>query len=163
MKGQLVFEFVLATLFFLAIVVYTINYLNTTVYLFSMDHYSDSLESKAWQVSELIARSGGNWSGFPPGPPVAIGISDEWPLLNVSKISFLQQYCAIDRSGMMRLLDLDIDYHGIRIEINKTSSGGESNLLDCGFLSEGTQAAKVTRLGVSDIDGSLLRLNVWYW
>ena len=32
MKGQMVFEFVIATLFFLGIVMYTINVLNTSIF-----------------------------------------------------------------------------------------------------------------------------------
>ena len=159
MKGQLVFEFVIAAMFFLAMIMYTINYLNNTVFLYSSDYYANTLESKAWQVSEILMRNRGVWSGDPPNMvPSVIGLAGDWPVINESKILSLNQFCVNYRSDLMNLLDIDPELHGIRIEINESGS----ILAACGSLPEGIQNAEVTRFGVSE-SGKLLRVRVWYW
>ncbi len=164
MKGQLVFEFVVATLFFLAIIMYTINYLNSTVFLYSSDHYTNTLESKAWQVSEMLVRSQGDWSGIPPNMvPSAIGFAEEWPKLSEDKIKSLDNWCPANMEEMTGLLNVDSRIHGIRLEINKSVSGSEVTLLECGSLASGIQNARATRFGISDVDQKLLKIGVWYW
>jgi hypothetical protein len=162
MKGQLVFEFVVAALFFLAIIIYTINYLNSTVFLYTSDYYENSLESKAWQVSEILVRIKGEWTGDPPMVPNVIGLAEDWPVLDESKIDGLNWYCSNYRDDTMQLLNIDPNIHGARLEINKTVSGGEVSLLVCGKLPRGIQNAKISRFGISE-DGSLLKVLVWYW
>jgi hypothetical protein len=160
MKGQLVFEFVIAAMFFLGIIMYTINYLNSTVFLYSSDYYVNTLESKAWQASEVLVRNEGVWSGSPPSMvPSVMGLAEDWPVLNESKIQGLNQFCVNYRSDVMRLLDINPELHGIRLEINE--SGG-SSLLECGSLPRGIQSAMVSRFGVSE-SGNLLKVRVWYW
>ncbi len=160
MKGQLVFEFVVSTVFFLAIIMYTINHLNTTVFLYSGDHYTNSLESKAWQISEVLVRGQGDWT---EDPPLALGLANMWPELNESKISDLETLCGSDREYVLYLLNADPRIHGTRLEVNKTVSGSEVTLLDCGRLPHGIQTAMATRFGISDADKKLLKVRVWYW
>jgi len=161
LKGQLVFEFIVATLFFLAIIMYTINYLNSTVFLYSSDHHINILESKAWQISEVLVRSQGDWSG---SPPLALGLANEWPELDEDKISDLETLCQSSMNDVIRLLNVDSQMHWIALEVNKSlGSGGETNLLECGSLPSGIQNARVTRFGISDMDQKLLKVTVWYW
>jgi hypothetical protein len=164
-KGQLVFEFVISTLFFLAIVMYTINYLNTMVFLYSGDHHTNRLESKAWQISEVLARSQGSWSGSGQSmTPRAIGLAEGWPVLSEDKIASLGSWCPANMEAMMTLLDVDPQTRGVALEVNKSlGSGGESNLLVCGRVPGGIQNARATRFGVSDADLEMLRVSVWYW
>jgi hypothetical protein len=164
LKGQLVFEFIVATLFFLAIIMYTINYLSSTVFLYSSDHYTNTLESKAWQVSEMLVRSQGNWFGSGETmTPLAIGLAGDWPELSEDKILSLDNWCPANTKGMMGLLNVDSHIHGMGLEVKKLVSGSEVTLLECGGLPSGIQNAKVTRFGVSDVDKNLLKVDVWYW
>jgi hypothetical protein len=165
LKGQAVFEFVIATLFFLAIIIYTINYLNSTVFLFSGEYRTNSLESRAWQVSEILVRSPGQWSGLSPNMvPSEMGLAEDWPLLSEDKIESLDNWCQANMDEMMLLLDVDPRYHGIRLEVNKTLDVGEMTILECGSPPRGIQSAKVTRFGIGDgVNRRLLKVRVWYW
>ena len=162
MKGQLVFEFVIATLFFLAIVMYTISYLNTTVFAFSENHYSSMLENKAWQISETLVTGRGIWSGSPMVPE-ELGLAEDWPVLNSSKMDRLNTWCGTRLSEMAALLDVDPEFHGTSIEIYRKTTTGEENVLRCGSLPTRIPNAMVTRFGVRDTDSSLLKVMVWYW
>ena len=165
MKGQLVFEFVVATLFFLAIVMYTISYLNTTVFAFSESHYSSMLENNAWQVSEALVTGKGVWSDDDPPNmiPEELGIAQDWPILNNSKITSLDNWCVGRLGEMAALLDVDPEFHGISIEIYRKTPTGEENILDCGSPPTRIPNAMVTRFGVRDTDNNLLKVMVWYW
>jgi hypothetical protein len=164
MKGQLIFEFVIATLFFLAIVMYTISYINTTVFAFSENHYSSMLENNAWQVSETLVTGKGVWSGTDPNMvPEELGLAEDWPVLNNSKIDSLDNWCGTRLSEMATLLDVDPEFHGISIKIYRKTAAGEENIADCGSLPTRIPNALVTRFGVRDTDSSLLKVMVWYW
>jgi hypothetical protein len=164
MKGQLVFEFVVAALFFLAIIIYTINYLNSTVFLYTSDYYENSLESKAWQISEILVRNEGIWAGSNENQmtPSVIGLAENWPVLNESKINSLNWYCSNFKDDTMWLLNIDPNNHGAVLEINKSISGTDIPMLVCGDLPRGIQNAKLSRFGISE-DGNLLKVRVWYW
>ncbi|MCK5016115.1 MAG: hypothetical protein KAS32_03505, partial [Candidatus Peribacteraceae bacterium] len=54
MKGQMVFEFIIAGLFFFAIIVYSMNYLSVNVNNFKGDFHQNLIQSKAIQISEII-------------------------------------------------------------------------------------------------------------
>ncbi len=156
----MVFEFIIATLFFLAIVMYTINYLNSAVYSHSGAYRTNIYESKVWRVSEVLVRNPGVWSG---GAPDEIGLAEEWPRLNETKINDLNASCSSDMDGVLELLDIDFLYNGIKLEIEKYTGAGETNMLSCGSLPPGKPNSKITRFGVSDTDDRLLKVNVWYW
>jgi hypothetical protein len=160
MKGQLVFEFVVATLFFLAIVMYTLNYLSSTVFLYANDYNMNTMESKVWQVSEVLVREQGDWSG---SPPAFLGLANQWPEMNETKIWDFGTFCLNDELGVMDLLNVDHSVHGIKIEINKTVSGVDQNMIECGVLPRGLPNTKITRYGISELDGNLVKVRVWYW
>ena len=104
-KGQLVFEFVVATLFFLAIVLYSINYLNSSVVVFSAKHHSNLYESNVWQASEVLVKSPGVWSEW---VPLEIGLAQKWPVLN-EKCTIIgssqMQYCRLKHPLEILLLN----------------------------------------------------------
>ena len=52
MKGQFVFEFLVAGLIFFLIILYSINYLNVNVSDFKDDFYRSRLQGKAIQISD---------------------------------------------------------------------------------------------------------------
>jgi hypothetical protein len=48
------------------------------------------MESKASQIGELLVLNKGNWSG---GIPSVVGLAENWPVLNRTKISWLNSSC----------------------------------------------------------------------
>jgi hypothetical protein len=157
-KGQLVFEFVVAAIFFFYIVFYVINYLNATAMIFSSDFYMNSLEFKAIEISELLLHNRGVWNGTVPETP---GLADGWPVLNTTKIQYMDAYCSspINYEVVLRKLDINSSRgHGMKIELNDT--GG--NLMLCGYLPGGFINAKVERFAISDT-GEYLTMTVWAW
>ena len=163
MKGQAVFEFVVATLFFLGIVMYTINSLNTSVGTYSGEHRENVLEINAWRVSEILARSPGIWSGSGGTVPESLGLANEWPVMNESKMGSLVGMCATDMAGVERLLDIDPMFNEIAVRIGKKAGSGEVLMLECGDVPQGVPYSMVTRFGVSGTDGRLLKMDVWYY
>jgi hypothetical protein len=159
LKGQMVFEFIIATLFFLAIVMYTINYINITASGYSDDHYRNMIESNVWQVSEVLVRSPGVWNS---GVPETVGLAEEWPVLDEQKIADLDTWCPGNQEVLFRLLDVDPEFNGIKLYVTKLGPS-EETLLDCGWLPTTTERAVISRYGVSNLDGSVLRINVTYW
>jgi len=159
-KGQLVFEFLIAAVFFFYIVFYVINYLNTTALVFENDFYMNSLEFKALQTSELLLHSKGTWNGT---VPKALGLVEDWPVLSSTKIQNMNAYCNSNYTDLLEKLDVNSSLgHGIKIEINKS----DVNLLECGYLPEGTGwrfvSANIERFALSDSD-EVLTLSVWAW
>jgi hypothetical protein len=160
MKGQLVFEFIIATMFFLAIVIYTISYMNGTVFDYSAEHTTSVYETRAWQASEVLVRSPGVWTG---GVPSSIGFAASWPVLDETKIADLNTWCTGNEEAVYRLLDVDPVYHGLKIEVYEDLPGGEFQLLDCGRKPDIVTKAGVTRFAVGDAGRNILRLVVWFW
>lgn len=162
-KGQLVFEFMIAAVFFFYIVFYVLNYLNTAAGVFSDDFYTNSLEFKALESSEILLHSEGTWNG---NVPETLGLAVEWPVLNRTKIIKFDAYCGDDPvndpANYQKILGkLDINYsrgHGMLLYINTSSE----NLLECGLLPDGFLSANIQRFALSDQD-ELLTINMWVW
>ncbi len=162
MRGQLIFEFVIATLFFLAIVMYTISYLNITVFAFSESHQNSMIRNNAWQISELLVKGQGVWSGSPL-EPMELGIAESWPVMNHTRITALDAWCGTRLGEMAALLDVDPEIHGTSIKVYRKTASGEESLADCGSPPNSRPNTMVTRFGVLDTDSSLVRIVVWYW
>jgi hypothetical protein len=155
-KGQLVFEFVIASVFFFYMVFYVINYLNSAALVFANDFYVNSLEFKSLHVSEVLLHSRGTWNG---NVPLAPGLAVEWPVLNSTKIQYMDAYCISDYYGLLEKLDVDYGTgHGIRIEINRT--GG--NMMECGHIPEGIVNTKIERFALSE-GNEVLFVGIWAW
>jgi hypothetical protein len=159
MKGQFVFEFLLAGVIFFAIVLYAMNYLNVNVSDFKVRFYSDKLQSKALQISEVL----GNEKS-------SLGLVESPYLFNKSRVdNFDSMYCK-DQDGYMKMrvgLDLTerIEYgerlHNVNITL-VTESG--LILLDCGYtIPKGTERVEAERVGVFNENGELARLRVIVW
>jgi len=70
--AQAVFEFVIAFVIFFALIIYTLNHLYSVVWMFNNEHYINTLETRAMQISELLVTSPGTWeSSFPKSPGLA--------------------------------------------------------------------------------------------
>ncbi len=162
-KGQTVFEFIIATLFFLAIVMYVISFMNTNVNMYAREHGLGVLESRAWQASEALVRTEGNWSGSSPNMiPEEPGLAQDWPVLDTGKLLSMDNFCSSGYEGFLRAMDVDPEYHGMSLVVDRFDDPGETRLVDCGTPPQGRPYAEVKRAAVSDT-GKLLRIRVGYW
>jgi len=155
----MMFEFIVATVIFLAVVMYTINYLSSSVSAVSGDFRSNSMHIKAIQLTELLVKNGGVWDS---GTPDVVGLASDsgWPVLSSKKINDLQAYCGTEE-GYNELAQDKLGF-GVK-NYMKINIRGESSLLDCGpEVPEGTSAANARRFALSE-SGDVLLVDVWLW
>jgi hypothetical protein len=164
LKGQAIFEFIIAAVLFFGIIFYVINYLNIQMSTFSNDYYVNELENKAVQITELLMHTPGVW--HMDGTPDVVGLSDSWPVLNISKVNMLDEYCRNNYILLMEKLDMETTFPYSRrlmkaaIEVNETASN--RNILDCGVEPENITVAKITRYCVTEA-GNTARMDVAVW
>ena len=152
-KGQAVFEFTIATIFFIAIVFYVINYMNSGVYGMSVLFNRNIMENKAVAASELLVKNKGVWTG---SLPVSIGLADKWLVLNETKIQYLQSYCNSEYEHVLKKLGIKPYRAEIKIY------NGSAYVLDCGKIIKNVTSAEVKRFVVSDKNTPLvLTVRVW--
>jgi hypothetical protein len=105
MKGQLVFEFVLASLILFSVIIYAITYMTGSVGSYHGEFVSNSLESWVVKVSDVLLRSPER------------GIVSEWPMLDSNKYAQLESECqsdydmVIERFGLVRKVTYDRPLH----------------------------------------------------
>ncbi|MBL7205969.1 MAG: hypothetical protein ISS36_00040 [Candidatus Aenigmarchaeota archaeon] len=90
-KGQLVFEFIVATVLFITIVLYVINTLDVNVSAAANNMIQDDLEYKAVQIADILVKSEGDWNA--QSQPNSIGLVDSWPYLSADKAVDLSIWC----------------------------------------------------------------------
>ena len=151
-KGQAVFEFVIATILFFAIIFYILNFLNATIFNYNSQFNNIVLESKSVQISELLVKDAGKWSGE---TPIIIGVADEYPVLNETKMINLENYCI---TNYIDLIDnFNLDRRKFRINITT-----DSNSYLCGPPVPSVTRSKTERFGILP-DDSIVRVDVWVW
>jgi hypothetical protein len=156
MKGQLIFEFIVAGLIFFAIVLYSINFLNANMSDFREKFYQNKLQGKAFQVSEiLIAGESG------------LGIADGG-IFNQSKIAvFNATFCGdsnykalAEAFYMYETTNFGILPNNLRIDLSVPATGVV--LLDCGpRIPRGNAKAEIGRVGL--YQGNIAKLGVTVW
>ncbi len=159
----MVFEFVVAAVIFFAVVFYTINYLNSGVSAFSGGSYVNNLEIRAIQISELLVHDPGVWED---STPKIVGLSKEWPVLNMTKIQLLDGFCNYSANYTYLLQNLGLEesrfgsrrIYNVSIKINE----GDNVLLDCGLNPPEKMMVNVERFALSEGD-KILTVNVWVW
>lgn len=151
-KGQAVFEFVIATVLFLAVVFYIINFLNATIYNYNSQFNNVILDSKSVQISEILVKDTGEWVG---GVPVIVGLSDEYPVMDINKIQDLESYCA---TNYVDLID-NFNLGRRKFRINITVGGSDYM---CGPSVPNVPRSETERFGILP-DNSIVKLNVWVW
>jgi len=158
MKGQFVFEFLIAGVIFFTVVLYAMNYLNTNVSDFRGKFYTDKLQSKALQISQIL--------GNEKSP---LGLVESPSLFSTSKIgNFNATYCDYNGyTGLRRGLELtERTSYGERlhnVNITLVTNTGVS-LLQCGYnIPKGTEKAEVERFGVLKEGNELVTLRVIIW
>lgn len=163
LKGQLVFQFIVAATVFFSIVLFIITYLNNIVSSFSNDFFMDVLQSKAVEVSEILVHDPGMWGAN--GPEI-VGLADSWPVLNSTKIGMLVSYCHGNYTGLLQKLGLEeklTEYAQERIlNVNIKIVQANTRLLDCGPDPPSVRTGNMERFAVSG-NGGLLRIDVAVW
>jgi len=162
-KGQMVFEFIIAAVLFLAVVVYTFNYMSSAVSTFSSGAFTNSLHVKGMQASELILRSKGSWSG---GVPDALGVAEEWPMLSPQYLQNLEDYCEDNYDDGGGLLE-KLGFSGprktfIKIIVKDHEGGIVCQCAPDSDMPEGSIVAHVRRFAVSE-QMLPLSIDVWTW
>jgi len=155
MKGQMVFEFVIAALILFTIVVYVINFLASAMGAYHSRFSGSFLESKAIQISEVLMND-----------PVE-GLSYEWPQLDAEKMADFDAGCQdvdsyialIGDFGLVENEPFEI-YHHMSIMVNSTDG---TSYVDCGRTPpEMMTRSVVTRFGVLP-SGGLATIQVMVW
>ena len=146
----MVFEFVVSTVIFFGLVVYTMSYIGYSSGVLRVENYGSGLEAVSAQVSETIVKTSGLWDG---NVPVIPGLAEEWPVLNSTKIYYLENYC--DSNGLGMLLDIG---DNLMLKIKDSS---DIVLADCGSAPPDTYS-KTTRYALNE-SGSRLVVEVYAW
>ena len=159
LKGQLVFEFVVATMLFIVIVFFVMLTLNNTVSSFTGGYYRNHISEEAMRVSEQLVNSPGVWVS---GEPRLLGLAIEWPTLSDEKIGFLKSYCnsAQNRAKLAGLLGLESrgDAQGVRLVLSNASEV----IIDCSTGVSYLEQAYVERFAYTKESG-LIKLGVYVW
>ena len=163
MKGQFIFEFLIAGLIFFTIIVYTINYLNVNVSDFKSKFYQSRLQSKAIQISEVLMSS-----------ESSLGLVDDSGFSLTKIQDFNNTYCEIPFNATKYKGKLIRDFYlyekviyspdegfpnDVKIILN--SASGEM-LLDCGLrIPRNTAKAEIGRVGTLNREIAKLKVVVW--
>ncbi len=153
MKGQFIFEFLVAGLLFFAVVLYSINYMNTNVRMFSANFYQDWLNDKVVQISEMLMNE---------HSPVSL-VSDA-NVFNQTKIQDFQNiYCnensyakMINDFGLHEKREYGLVMHDISITLNTSNN----TIFTCG-KTPALPSASIERLGL--LNGKISKLTVTVW
>lgn len=138
MKGQLVFEFVIAAFILFGIILFTINSLSANMNLYHTNYVSNFLESRALQITEVLMNDPKN------------GIVDEWPMLNENKMTNFNSSCNGDYINMIINFSMieDLPYpslHHMHVLVNATDG---QEFINCGRVPPANiTKATVTRFG----------------
>ncbi|MBM3303788.1 MAG: hypothetical protein FJY76_01725 [Candidatus Aenigmarchaeota archaeon] len=166
MKGQMIFEFVVATLVFIVIVFSVVAMLNSTVSSFTSNYYRNHINEEAMRVSELLVHSVGQWNvvGGSVAPTLMglLGLAEEWPVLDDVSVGYLSEYCKKpeQREKMVRLLGLESrgGAQGFRIVLSNASQV----IIDCSTGTPYLEQGYAERFAYTRESG-LVRLGVYVW
>ena len=161
MKGQLVFEFIIAAIIFIGIIVFVLNILNANVSIFSSQYQAYNLESKVIAASEVLVHTQGG-----------VGVALDWPVLDQVKLDELNDVvtglCADVDVRYKRLLELLNlverpglqNTYNVNIEITGLQTG--DNYLNCGkTFPEGVFSASIERFAILEGEPVRVTVNVW--
>ena len=159
LKGQLVFEFVVATMLFIVIVFFVMLTLNNTISSFTGGYYRNHISEEAMRVSEQLVNSPGIWVS---GEPRLLGLAAEWPEMNDTEIKYLKTFCgsAQNRTKLPSLLGLESrgDAQGVRLVLSNASEA----IIDCSTGASYLEQAYAERFAYAKESG-LIKLGVYVW
>jgi hypothetical protein len=93
----LVFEFIVATIIFIGVVLYVIFLVNTTMSSYMSDYSKNNLNAEAQRTAEMLVHSRGVWEPAAGHPglyaPRQFGIAQDWPVLDDTEIVYMNESC----------------------------------------------------------------------
>lgn len=155
MKGQLVFEFIIAAFILFGIILFVINSLAANMNVYHSNFLSNFLESRAMQIGEILMNDPKN------------GLVDEWPVLNEAKMSSFNSSCNSNYIQMLMNFSMieALPYpslHHMHVLVNATDG---QEFVNCGRVPPtNITTATVTRFGVvpSPTDKiAVIEIRVW--
>ena len=149
-KAQVVFEFIIASVFFLGLVFYVLSYIDVNALAFGNDAAQNDLESKAFRIAEtLVSPSGLQASRF--------------PLLDAAKLAQLQDDCPPGDSSLLPRFDLVSRRFG-SYHLQILAFVGTERILNCGQEAPpGVKSATARRAGLLTNTGVVTVLAVTVW
>jgi len=143
MKGQAVFEFVVAAVLFFGIIFYVINFLSTSFYAHELQSHANNMESNSLEIAEFL---------------VHIKLAKEWPVLSYDSIDDFNGTCNNDYVGVLEKFDLG--ENKLKIKINE----GGRVLLDCldDMTVPDTNRAEAERYALSE-KNKIISVQVVVW
>lgn len=144
MKGQAIFEFIVAAILFFGVVFYVITFLSTTVSDYSMESKLNNMESEAFSLSEYM---------------VNIRLADEWPVMSYDKLQQFNQSCNNDYMGMMSELGIGVN-RDMKVKVTENNR----TIVDCSALVKipDVERAEVKRYALSQNE-SIMTVTVTIW
>jgi hypothetical protein len=168
MKGQMVFEFIVAAVIFIGVVLYVVLLLNSTISSYTGDYSKNALNEKALRISEILVHSQGVWepvAGSSPTMyrPIQAGIASDWPVLNDTEIRYLASYCTVDygKSGLVDLFGIGGETlaEGVGIKISNSTNG---SILDCSTGTVVLEHAYAERIAYTP-ESKMVKVGVTVW
>ncbi len=148
MKGQMVFEFVVASLILFSIIIYTISFLSNDFNMRRNSFISDRLESNALRVSNILLGSQEN------------GLIGEWPRLDPNKlIASCGDYRSMQKSLGLKEEEPYVKYMNFNVTVEDSSGVRRT----CGRdPPESTGSGHVTRYALAPSD-EIAKIDVTVW
>ncbi len=147
-KAQVVFEFIIASVFFLGLVFYVLSYIDVNALAFGNDAAQNDLESKAFRIAETLV------SGLQ---------ASRFPLLDAEKLAQLQNECPPGDTSLLPRFDLISRRFG-SYHLQITAFVGTERILNCGQEAPpGVKSATVRRAGLLTTTGFVTVLAVTVW
>lgn len=161
-KGQMVFEFVIATVLFIGVVFYVIFIMNTTMSSYVGSYYKNHLQEEALRVSELLVHSQGVWEDAGGGNyvPKLPGLAISWPVLDDTKIEYLSGFCSLNQETFSSAFGLDSGGGAGQVRI--TISNASGMILSCSSRTPYSEYAYAERFAFSGNSG-LVKVGVSVW
>ncbi len=103
-KGQFTVEFIIATVSFIVLVVYSMDFVVKETPLFTSKHTSDEMKSLSYQISEFLIFDDGSWDTN-PSDPSRLGLSGGYHAINMTKAGYLNTLCSTE-AGYKKILSL---------------------------------------------------------
>jgi len=161
MKGQLVFEFVIAIFILFGIIIYAIDYLSTNMNTYHARFLSNFLESRAIQISEVLLNDPVN------------GIVSEWPLLDKTKMQDFNHTCYYNYLDVLYNFSMieDLPYtqlYHMHVQVNSTDGYeyvvcGRTPPENITIWHHIASRATVTRFGFVPADNKIATIEVVVW
>jgi len=153
MKGQLIFEFVIAALVFFVVLFYVIVYMSGAINTYHLTFKNDNLESRTVRASEIIMTDSDR------------GVVSRWPVIDSNAMTAFAVSCN-DYTSLLNNLELLETtpvqrYYNTNITI---SDGSGSVLMSCGrdIPPTGTLSS-VTRYGYISDTKILAKVSITVW